>query len=168
MDAGADEWVRFTAERSWVRSISSGYFGGAFFDIGEWWGILIFIGAAIAFGIFRLLLPSPRVNVAQQRLRVGWRSFAFDDIASARLDVDRYFRSRDLWLRFGPRRGPQLVVKLTDREARLLDPSKRELLIAILTASSLPQGPHTTSSLTRSQAIDVVRRPPGPRERLPR
>jgi hypothetical protein len=60
------------------------------------------------------------------------------------------------------------VVKLTDREARLLDPSKRELLIEILTASSLPQGLHTTSSLTRSQAIDVVRRPPGPRERLPR
>jgi hypothetical protein len=163
--AGADEWVRFIAERRWVRVISS---AGDYGLVSDWQGIIVFIVAAILFGIVRLLLPSPQVNVAQQRLRVGWSSFAFGDIATARVDVVRYFRSRDLWLRFGPRRGPQLVVKLTDREARLLDPSKRELLIAILTASSLPQGPHTTSSLTRSQAIDVVRRPPGPRERLPR
>ncbi|MDQ1544801.1 MAG: hypothetical protein QOK08_2439 [Actinomycetota bacterium] len=165
MDAGADEWVRFNAERRWVRVISS---AGAPTGISNWGEFFVVILVAILFGVFRLLLPSPQVNVVQQRIRVGWKSFAFGDIGTARLDVVRYFRSRDLWLRFGPRRGPQLVVKLTDREARLLDPSKRELLIEILTASSLPQGPHTTSSLTRSQAIDLVRRPPGPRERLPR
>jgi hypothetical protein len=166
-----DGWRRFNGERAAVRRVGRVASDGGI-AVDSLFTFLLWVGAGIAFGVVVLALPKPQINAGLGQLRVGRKIIDFSGIEVAHLVAHGTRKSRNLELNFGPRRGPRLIVELTRKQLRVLDPYLGRTLGQMFEASSLWSkddggDPAAHSGLSREQARDVVLRPPLPGDPLP-
>jgi len=136
---------------------------------------------AIGWVVLRLLRrsrPTPEVNFAREEIRLGLRTLAFSEIDEARVDA-WVLGVKTLTLIFGKRGGLELSVVLREKQAVVVPERTQELLVRILSASSVgipfdrydPKGKFARSgfplNVTLDEAVDLVANPPLHGEPLP-
>jgi hypothetical protein len=166
-----DGWRRFNADRAAVRSAGR-YVDNGGMAVDGLFTFLLWIGVGIVYGIVQFALTKPEINMTLRQLRVGRRKIDFSRIEVAHLVEQGTRKSRNLELNFGPVRGPRLIVELTRKQLRVLDPYVGRHLAEMFDGSGLwseddGRQAGARSGLSRQQAHDVVLKPPLPGERLP-
>lgn len=138
-------------------------------------GVLLGAGVLV---VVAMTTPQPVIDVAGGRLRVGRRTIPFENISWATLDAADTKRRRSLWLRFGDAGGLRTGMVLRTARGPAAEDSRARLAV-VLERSSVrlpiskddPEGKFARynfpGSLTKQQAIDVVRNPPALGETLP-
>ena len=177
-----DDWVTLAGVQKvdHAEAIERGFFAGAASLILELLvAVVVAIVGLIAAELVRATTRSTAVQASLRagRLRRGRRSMAFADITFAKLIVGPG-HARSLGLRFGNSR-LELIAPLREGARVLLDPATRDLMATVLSESSVaiptdrydPKGKFARSGfpthVTREEAIELVRSPPGPSDPLP-